>query len=258
MGWLRQLERVPEPEVMDELAEVEAYSSAAAQAYLEKIDRSFVNHVAHLLPAGRDPAGIALDVGCGPGQIPIMMAGRWPGLRITGIDAAPAMIAKARAAARQAGVAVAFQVFRFAGGEDSAGDHPSEPKPGSPGAPGERQGRLPFDDACFDLVTCNSVLHHLAQPTAALDEIARVARPQGAVLVRDLRRPPALFFPLHLRWFGRHYRGEMRRLYQASVFAAYTAGELQQMLARSRLHDGRARVFRHRLTHIGIERPALR
>jgi len=241
MGLLRKLERVPEPEVMDELAEVEAYSSAAAQAYLEKIDRTFVNHVARLLPAGREPAGIALDVGCGPGQIPIMMASRWPGLRITGIDAAPAMIEKARAAARQAGVAAAFQVFRFAGGEDSAG---------------ERQGRLPFDDACFDLVTCNSVLHHLAQPMAALDEIARVARPQGAVLVRDLRRPPALFFPLHVRWFGRHYRGEMRRLYQASVFAAYTAGELRQMLKRSRLNDGRARVFRHRLTHIGIERRA--
>jgi len=239
MALLRKLERIPEPEVMDEREQVEAYSSAAAQAYLEKIDRSFVKRVARLFPARREPRGIALDVGCGPGQITIMMARRWPGLRITGIDAAAPMIAKARSAARAAGVAVSFQLFRLAG-------------QASPAQP----GRLPFDDASFDLVTCNSVLHHLAAPIAALDEMARVAKPQAALLIRDLRRPSALFFPLHLRWFGRHYQGEMRRLYQASLYAAYTAGELRQMLRGSRLNDGRARVFRHRLSHIGIERPA--
>ena len=34
------MQRVPEPEVMDESAEVEAYASAAGQSYLEKIDRN--------------------------------------------------------------------------------------------------------------------------------------------------------------------------------------------------------------------------
>jgi ubiquinone/menaquinone biosynthesis C-methylase UbiE len=238
MTW-PQLQRVPEPEVMDESAEVQAYTSAAAQTYLAKIDRTFVDHLARLIePAakGVPVRGLALDIGCGPGQIPIMMAQRWPGLRVTGIDAAPHMIAEARKAAAHAGVAIAFQVFRLSNG------------------PG---GRLPFDNASFDLVTCNSVLHHLGDPVLVLNEIARVAKAQGAVLVRDLRRPSALAFPLHVRWFGRKYAGEMRRLYEASVRAAYTARELGALLAQSNLNDGRARVFRHRLTHIGIERPGL-
>ncbi|MGH9581233.1 MAG: hypothetical protein ACRD2R_09570, partial [Terriglobales bacterium] len=89
-----------------------------------------------------------------------------------------------------------------------------------------------------------------------LDEIARVAKPEGAVLVRDLRRPSSLAYAWHVRWFGRHYSGPMRRLYEASVRAAYTPQELGAMLSRSRLREGGARVFRHRLTHAGIERCA--
>jgi SAM-dependent methyltransferase len=235
MPW--KLERVPEPEVMDESAEVDAYATAAAQAYLAEIDRTFITHVARLFPAG-DPRllrGVALDLGCGPGQIPIMMAERWPGLRITGLDAAPAMIDQARKDAARAGVAISFQVLRL-------GPH--------------GEARLPFDEASFDLVTSNSVLHHLADPLAFLNEIARVAKPNGAVLIRDLLRPSAIAYPLYVRWFGRKYSGEMRRLYEASVHAAYTAGELRDLLTESRVNDGRSRVFRFRLTHLGIERKA--
>jgi ubiquinone/menaquinone biosynthesis C-methylase UbiE len=246
------LKRVPEPEVMDESSEVAAYASAAAQSYLEKIDRTFVEHVARLIAKGA-VHGQALDLGCGPGQIPIMMAARWPALRIVGLDAAPGMIAQARQNAAAAGVAISFQVFRAQASEMKAASLPNTPKSAAP----ERSGTLPFADHSFDLVTCNSVLHHLAEPVGVLNEIARVAKPSAAVLIRDLRRPAAPLFPLYVRWFGRKYSGEMRRLYEASVGAAYTAEELGQMLQRSALHDGRSRVFRHHLTHIGIERSAL-
>jgi ubiquinone/menaquinone biosynthesis C-methylase UbiE len=146
------------------------------------------------------------------------------------------MIDRARQAAAGAGVDVDFQVFRLGpGGED----------------------RLPYGDASFDLVMCNSTLHHLADPAGLLDEMARVAMPQGAVLIRDLARPIAPAYPLHVRIFGRHYRGEMRRLYEASVRAAYTPAELEVLLTNSKLDDGRSRVFRRGLTHAGIERAAV-
>jgi SAM-dependent methyltransferase len=234
---LFQVERVPEPEVMDEAAEVEAYTSAAAQAYLEQIDSTFVDHVARLF-AGRDPRGLALDVGCGPGQIPIMMAKRWSALRIVGLDAAPHMIEQARKNAADAKVAITFQTFR-AGSSDGNGS-----------------GRLPFDAGTFDLVTCNSVLHHLSAPLPALNEIARVAKPGGAVLLRDLRRPAPVAITPHIWWYGRHYSGEMKRLYTASVRAAYTVEELRDLLVASKLNDGRSRVFQHQRTHLGIERAA--
>jgi ubiquinone/menaquinone biosynthesis C-methylase UbiE len=236
MSWL-ELKRVPEPEVMDSSSEVEAYASAAAQTYLEKIDRTFIQHLDRLLPRhdSKPVTGLALDVGCGPGQIPIMIAQQWPGLRVVGIDAADTMIAQARSNAQKAGVPISFQVLRI-GPEGNA--------------------RLRFDNSTFDLVTCNSVLHHLEDPVAVLNDIARVAKPTGAILIRDLRRPSAPAVGLHVRWFGRHYSGEMRRLYEASVRAAYTVPELEQMLRRSTLGKTRARVFRHSRTHIGIERAA--
>jgi ubiquinone/menaquinone biosynthesis C-methylase UbiE len=239
VSWF-SLKRIPEPELMDEDAEVGAYADAAAEAYLEAIDRSFVDQVERLLePAsgGRPIGGAALDIGCGPGQIPIMMARRWPALRITGLDAGPAMIQRARNDAAAAGVDIDFRVFRL----------------GPRGEP-----RLPFDDASFDLVTCNSTLHHLDDPLGLLNEMARVVKPEGAILLRDLARPAiALAYPLHVCIFGRHYSGEMRRLYELSVLAAYTMRELGALLASSKLNDGRSRVFKRGLTHLGIEREAL-
>ena len=222
---------------MESDTEVEAYASAAAQAYLEKIDQSFVEHVARLVATA--PEGGArfsvLDIGCGPGQIPIMMARRWPEMRLLAIDASAPMIDQARADAAKAGVAVRFEVDRL-GPEGSV--------------------RLDYPNGAFDLVTCNSVLHHLADPVGAIDEMTRLTKPQGAVLLRDLLRPAAPAYPFHVRFFGRHYAGEMRRLFEASVRSAYTRTELGSLLARSCLAGDRSRVFQRGLSHIGVERPA--
>ena len=39
--------------------------------------------------------------------------------------------------------------------------------------------QLPFADASFDVVWCNGVLQHAANPEACLDELARVLKPNG-------------------------------------------------------------------------------
>ncbi|MGD0956513.1 MAG: class I SAM-dependent methyltransferase [Candidatus Acidiferrales bacterium] len=223
------LPRVPEPEVMDDSGEVEAYASAAAQAYLERIDDTFVEHALRLLK-GRE-RGRALDIGIGPGQIVIKLARRLTRWKFTGVDRSPNMIAQARANLEAAGPALAGRVeFQVADGN-----------------------RLPFPDASFDFLMCNSVLHHFAEPEKLLAEIARLAGHDGAILLRDLRRPGRLAYPLHIRWHGRHYSGTMRQLYRDSVRAAYTAPELQKMLDSAPLSG--ARVFERRPTHLGLERP---
>ena len=233
---LLSLNRIPEPELMDDDSEVEAYASAAAQTHLETIDRSFLEHLERLLPRPRLEHARVLDLGCGPGQILIMIKQRWPGMRITGLDAGPAMIEKARAGAAAADLAINFEVLRLGP---------------------QAETRLPFADGEFDLATCNSVLHHFADPIGALDELARVAKPDGAVLIRDLLRPKLILpYALHVRVFGRHYAGEMRRLFEASVAAAYTEAELGSLLSASSLNDGRTKVFRGGMTHAGIERAA--
>src|SRR5271167_253228 len=226
---LLDLPRVPEPEEMDDLAEVEAYASAAAQAHLDAIDDTFVEHAVRLL-AGRE-RGRALDIGTGPGQIVIKLARRLTRWKFVGVDRSPGMIAQAQANLASAGSEVAGRVeFQVADGN-----------------------RLPFPDSSFDLVLCNSVLHHLAEPEKLLSEIARLASPSGAILLRDLRRPGRFAYPLHIRWHGRHYSGVMYRLYCDSVRSAYTVPELKRLLDSAAL--ARTRVFEHHSTHIGLERP---
>ena len=228
---------------MDDAGEVEAYSDSAAQEYLSKIDDSFVLHALRVIGAPRTVphSGRALDIGTGPGQIVWKLARYLPGWELVGVDRSPSMICEARAG-RDTGDA-----------DDDANDGTEDDGPGARVefllADG---GRLPFADASFDLVMCNSVLHHLERPESLLAEIARVARPEGAILVRDLRRPSRLAYPLHVRWYGRHYSGLMYKLYCDSVRAAYTPEELTAMVNDERALN--ARVFTRGRTHLGLER----
>jgi ubiquinone/menaquinone biosynthesis C-methylase UbiE len=228
---LFDLPRVPEPEVMDDSGEVEAYSSATAQAHLNTIDDTLVEHALRLVK-GRE-RGRALDIGTGPGQIVIKLARRLTQWKFVGVDRSPGMIAQAQTNLASAGSELAGRAeFQVADGN-----------------------RLPFPDSSFDLVLCNSVLHHLAEPEKLLSEISRLVNSGGAILIRDLRRPGRFAYPLHVRWHGRHYSGVMYRLYCDSVRSAYTVPELKQLLDSALLL--RARVFEHRSTHIGLERPTL-
>lgn len=43
--------------------------------------------------------------------------------------------------------------------------------------------RLPFPSACFDLLLCSWTMEHLARPDAAFEELARVLRPGGHVVL---------------------------------------------------------------------------
>lgn len=45
-----------------------------------------------------DGARTVVDLGCGAGNVTALLARRWPGARVTGIDSSDAMLAKARAA----------------------------------------------------------------------------------------------------------------------------------------------------------------
>ena len=248
MSWL-DLPRVPEPEVMNDSDEVEAYASAAAQAFLDKIDGTFVEHAMRLVAARA--RGRALDIGTGPGQIVLKLAQRLPGWQFIGVDRSGNMI-------RQARVSLGGRSFSSDISGENRGPLGPEARIHFFVADGKR---LPFPDASFDLVMCNSVLHHLVEPQRLLAEIARLVKPDGAILLRDLRRPSRLAYPLHVRWYGRHYSGLMYQLYCASVRSAYTVRELEEMLRSSPLSGAcpgqsqGVRVFTHERTHLGLERP---
>jgi ubiquinone/menaquinone biosynthesis C-methylase UbiE len=112
--------------------------------------RSDCAALAALLPAGR-----VLDLGTGPGTAAIEIARAAPATRLVGIDLSPAMLRRARCRAAASGVALPL-----VHGDAAA---------------------LPFADASFDGAVGHSFLYLLADPDAALREVARVVRPGGAV-----------------------------------------------------------------------------
>lgn len=158
--------------------------------------------------------GEAADLGCGPGDLVLELARLAPGLHVTGIDLASEMLAQAGARAEELGLGDRV-TFRL----------------------GDAQ-RIPFPDASLDLVISTLSLHHWSAPVAVLDEIARVLRPGGALLVWDLRRDLAA--PLYLLlWFATHVvvPRALRRVNEplGSRNAAYTPQEAAQLAAQSRL-----------------------
>ena len=223
------LNRVPEPEVMDDSGEIESYQSAASEQHLNAIDDTFVEHLLRLADIGAwagSPLG--LDIGTGPGQIPIKILRKFPRLKIIGTDLSIRMLDCAQENAQQHDVADRLLLLRANG------------------------NFLPFPDGAFSIVCCNSVLHHAKDPVGLIGEMFRVAAPEAPVLLRDLRRPPGPFLNLHLACHGRNYQGRMRRIFEDSVRAAYTQEELTRMVEKAQVAG--MTVFRYRGAHIGIER----
>ncbi len=121
--------------------------------------RTAENSAAFLIPS-LEPGAKVLDVGCGPGTITVGLA-RYVGEgQVLGIDAAPGVLADARAEASRCGQAnVSFEV----------GD----------------VHHLDFSTGAFDVVYAHQVLQHLSDPVAALIEMRRVCHERGVVAVRD-------------------------------------------------------------------------
>jgi ubiquinone/menaquinone biosynthesis C-methylase UbiE len=126
-------------------------------------DRAIKRRVlAHAAIAGGEEV---LDVGCGTGTLAVAAARAAPDVRVTGLDADPSILARARKKAAAAGLEIGFDE-----GMSIA---------------------LPYGDASFDLVLSTLLFHHLPddakRQTAA--ELVRVLRPGGRLVVGDLGRP---------------------------------------------------------------------
>jgi ubiquinone/menaquinone biosynthesis C-methylase UbiE len=220
--WLFSSERVPEPEVMQTPEEALGYEETASNEYLDRLDNQFVDHVISI-----GIRGTILDLGTGPGQIPIKLAKRDPRITVIGIDLSREMLKRAAERARQEQVSsrVSFMLASA--------------------------GSIPVVSGSIDLLICNSTLHHFSDPVQVFNEAHRVIKDDGMAYFRDLRRRSRLLHGLHVAFFGRKYKGLMRKSFEDSVRAAYTRSELRQHIANSNLSN--ARVFYPDLSHIVVE-----
>jgi len=134
----------------------------------EQSDQLVVAHlVESILPlvpgllAGLSRGLDVLDVGCGRGRALNRMAATFPRSRFLGVDLSAEAVAAARAEAADRGL----RNVRFA--VRDVGDLERE--------------------RAFDLVTAFDAVHELAHPRAALAVVARALRPDGVLLMQEVR-----------------------------------------------------------------------
>jgi len=199
------MERVLEPELMDDPAQAEAYAkmdfSAENQGFVDRFRECFPDI----------SQGEVLDLGCGPGDIPVRFAKAFPGCRVIGIDASRPMIELAERMIVEAGLSdrVTVRCERL---QDLAGTNQA------------------------DAVISNSLLHHLPNPLQFWLKLRSCVKPGSPVLVMDLLRPES---PEAAQAIVDQYAAEapdiLRRDFYNSLLAAFTEDEVAAQLARMNL-----------------------
>ena len=145
--WIK-IERIPGP-----------LASAYEKATLLAIDIYYSKVAAEIV--SEFEKGRILDLGTGPGYLPIEIVKRAAEVKITGIDLSRRLIRMARQNAQKAGFADKL--------EFSVGNSAS----------------LRFDDASFDMVLSTGMLHSLKNPVKVFQEIYRVLRNGGQAWIYD-------------------------------------------------------------------------
>ena len=111
------------------------------------------------------PEQKVLDLACGTGTLAVMVKEFEPALELTGVDADPRMLSKARRKAGSAGVSISFdQALSFS---------------------------LPYADDCFDQVLSTMFFHHLTweEKVRSVREVYRILKPGGQFYVADWGAP---------------------------------------------------------------------
>lgn len=146
-----------------------------------------------LLPALLDPDVAVGDLGCGSGRLAATIA---PYARsVVAVDASPEMLEVARS--RLAG---------FGNVEVVEG----------------RIEHLPLESESLDLALVVHLLHHVADPSAALAEVARVLRPGGRLVIADVLPHP---YEEYRRTMGHVWLGFGRPAIEAEFDQAGLTGE---------------------------------
>jgi len=195
------MDRIPEPELMDEATQAAAYAAAD----FSEPHEAFVAGFRRCFP--EVASGRVLDLGCGPADVTIRFARAYPAAEITGVDGADAMLAPGREAVTAANLDSRVRLLQVC--------LPADAIPGSP----------------FDGVISNSLLHHLHDPGVLWRSIVDAAAPDAWVFVMDLLRPPtreaaARLVDLH----AADAPDVLRRDFFNSLLAAFRPDEVRQQL----------------------------
>lgn len=203
------LERLPEPELMDDPSQVDAYASADWSEAHDRLMRQIVDFFPR-----ESMKGLFLNLGCGPGDDTFRFLRDFPHARVTAIDGAPRMIDRAKK-----DLQARFPEFR-----QRVEFHLAYiPSPD-----------IPVQE--YAGIISNSLLHHLHDPDLLWAAVREHARPGSRIFVADLRRPTSLAAVKALvDEYAADAPAVLRADFRNSLRAAFTVEEVQVQLRRADL-----------------------
>jgi ubiquinone/menaquinone biosynthesis C-methylase UbiE len=196
------MERLPEPELMEDEEQALAY----AEADFSEPHALFVAAFRGAFP--KTPVNSkVLDMGCGPADITVRFARAFPDCTIDAADGSEAMLklAQTRLAREELAGRICLFKLRF------------------PETHGLKE--------CYDIIISNSLLHHLANPATLWDSAKRLAAPRGLIFVMDLSRPDnAETAKALVEQYASDAPAILQRDFYNSLCAAYRPGEVRTQL----------------------------
>lgn len=191
------IERILEPEVMDNQLEAEEYD----RMDFTDVNTDFATLASNL---GNHQAKV-LDIGTGTARIPLILSELRPQWQIIGVDLASSMLELGNQNIEQAGKSEQI-VLQLIDGK-----------------------KMPYEDNSFDLVMSNSLVHHIPNPLDLLQEIDRVVKVDGSILIRDLFRPNSIVeIEKIVQEANLDYSSRQQQLFYDSLHAALTLEEIQE------------------------------
>ena len=201
------MQRILEPELMEEHEQAKAY----ALADFENSNSLFVNLFNTKFP-DHPGDGYTLDLGCGPGDIMIRMAKKYPKMLLHGVDGSEEMLEFALKDTKEASLSERVKYYKGI-------------------VPGVR---LPVEK--YQSIISNSLLHHLHKPQVLWEEIRKKADKDAYILIMDLFRPESTQAAAEI---VEKYSGDepevLKRDFYNSLLAAFTVDEIKDQLKQMNL-----------------------
>ena len=133
-----------------------------------------------------------LDVGCGTGPMIELLTEEYPDRHYVGMDLTPKMIEVANAKGLK-------------NAEFIVGDSEN----------------MPFENESFDVLICANSFHHYPDPQEFFNEVKRVLRPNGVLVLRDYTSYPFVI------WLMNHTEMPLANLIGHGDVKAYTIDEVK-------------------------------
>jgi len=200
------MERIPEPDLMDDAEQARAYAEADFSEPHEVFVKLFISRFPDF--SGHE----IIDLGCGTADVIIRFARAFPSIKIFGVDGAQAMLDIGKQEVKNRGLEHNIKL---------------------------KKCKLPDSGLLYrkyDAVISNSLLHHLSDPSILWNTVKLCTKPGAPVFIMDLLRPDNVESAKGLL---QRYAADASPLLQKDFFnsllAAYSINEIKKQLDAAKL-----------------------